>query len=194
MNVETLPKEHGFPVRLVVPGKYGYKWVKWINHIEVIDYDHKGFWESRGWDDDADITPLSEWWPHASLLSIAAIFGGISAISGLKFSNKSKFWSDLPVSRRFHNISSYIYYLILFPVFFYWIFVTYDMRGDVFYTNHGKVALAVIVLHTIGFISGLSLLKNSKKLRMTHLFTNILGYFLLLGTMISGIIISVSTV
>ena len=49
MNGETLPKEHGFPVRLVVPGKYGYKWVKWINHIEVIDYDHKGFWESRGY-------------------------------------------------------------------------------------------------------------------------------------------------
>ena len=32
---QTLPKEHGYPVRLVVKGKYGYLWVKWVNRIEV---------------------------------------------------------------------------------------------------------------------------------------------------------------
>lgn len=36
MNDETLPKEHGFPARLVLPGALGYKWVKWIVAIEVV--------------------------------------------------------------------------------------------------------------------------------------------------------------
>lgn len=37
MNGEPLMKEHGFPLRLVVPGWYGIAWVKWLNRIEVLD-------------------------------------------------------------------------------------------------------------------------------------------------------------
>ena len=37
MNGEPLEKEHGFPLRLVVPGWFGISWVKWLNRIEVID-------------------------------------------------------------------------------------------------------------------------------------------------------------
>ena len=37
MNGEPLTKEHGFPLRLVVPGWFGISWVKWLNRIEVID-------------------------------------------------------------------------------------------------------------------------------------------------------------
>ena len=33
---QTLPKEHGYPLRLVVKGKYGSTWVKWVERIEVI--------------------------------------------------------------------------------------------------------------------------------------------------------------
>ncbi len=54
MNGVELPVEHGYPVRLVAPGKYGYKWAKWIVRIEVVDYDKKGYWESRGYSDEAD--------------------------------------------------------------------------------------------------------------------------------------------
>jgi len=36
MNDVTLPREHGFPLRLVLPGALGYKWVKWIVKIEVL--------------------------------------------------------------------------------------------------------------------------------------------------------------
>jgi hypothetical protein len=45
----------GYPYRAVVPCKYGYKWVGWIDEIEVVDYDYKGTWESWGFSDDADI-------------------------------------------------------------------------------------------------------------------------------------------
>jgi DMSO/TMAO reductase YedYZ molybdopterin-dependent catalytic subunit len=37
MNGEPLMKEHGFPLRLIVPGWFGISWVKWLNRIEVID-------------------------------------------------------------------------------------------------------------------------------------------------------------
>lgn len=37
MNGQPLTREHGFPLRLVVPGWYGIAWVKWLNRIEVID-------------------------------------------------------------------------------------------------------------------------------------------------------------
>ena len=53
VNGETLLPQHGFPVRLVIPGKYGMKWAKWIHTIEFVDYDYKGYWERRGWSDYA---------------------------------------------------------------------------------------------------------------------------------------------
>lgn len=51
MNGEALPKEHGFPIRLVCPRFYGYKWIKWMAYINVTTIDYQGFWESRGYND-----------------------------------------------------------------------------------------------------------------------------------------------
>ena len=49
MNGAPLPQKHGGPVRLVVPGLFGEKNIKWITGIEVVDYDAKGFYEQQGW-------------------------------------------------------------------------------------------------------------------------------------------------
>jgi len=54
-NRTVLSDDNGYPYRLVVPCKYGYKWVKWITEIEVVDYDYKGTYESTGYSDEADI-------------------------------------------------------------------------------------------------------------------------------------------
>jgi len=54
-NGTVLSPTNGYPYRLVVPCKYGYKWVKWITEIEVVDYDYKGTYESMGYSDEADI-------------------------------------------------------------------------------------------------------------------------------------------
>ena len=66
MNGETLPQGHGYPARLLVPGIYGMKHVKWITQIEVVNTDYKGYWQQSGWSDPAPIrmttridTPLS---------------------------------------------------------------------------------------------------------------------------------------
>lgn len=54
VNGETLPGDLGFPVRLVVPGKLGYKWIKWVDKIEIIEGPYKGYWEKRGYSNEAD--------------------------------------------------------------------------------------------------------------------------------------------
>ena len=52
MNGEPLPRIHGYPVRLIVPGMYGEKNVKWVTGIEVVDHDVQGFYEQQGWGPD----------------------------------------------------------------------------------------------------------------------------------------------
>ena len=43
-------------LRLVVPGRWGYKWISQINHIELVNYDFKGFYESSGYSDTAEVS------------------------------------------------------------------------------------------------------------------------------------------
>jgi DMSO/TMAO reductase YedYZ molybdopterin-dependent catalytic subunit len=59
MNGEALTPTHGFPVRLLVPGIYGMKNVKWITKIEAVDFDFRGYWQRRGWDDRAEYKTMS---------------------------------------------------------------------------------------------------------------------------------------
>ncbi len=43
----------GETLRLVVPGRWGYKWINQLTTITLMDYDYKGRWESQGYSDDA---------------------------------------------------------------------------------------------------------------------------------------------
>lgn len=56
-NDITLPPNRGFPFQVVAEGKYGYKWAKWVTRIELsADTSFRGYWESRGYNNDANIT------------------------------------------------------------------------------------------------------------------------------------------
>ena len=58
MNGVVLPPERGFPFQLVAEDKLGYKWIKWITRIELSDdANYKGYWEQRGFDNEADVNP-----------------------------------------------------------------------------------------------------------------------------------------
>lgn len=61
MNGEPLPLEHGFPVRMVVPGLYGYvSATKWVVDLEVTTFAEKaGYWTSRGWSSHGPIKTAS---------------------------------------------------------------------------------------------------------------------------------------
>jgi DMSO/TMAO reductase YedYZ molybdopterin-dependent catalytic subunit len=49
MNGEPLPARHGFPARVIAPGLFGEKNVKWVTRIELVDREVKGFYELQGW-------------------------------------------------------------------------------------------------------------------------------------------------
>lgn len=55
MDGAALRREHGFPARIVVPGIYGMKNVKWVESIEAVSRDYQGYWQERGWSDVARV-------------------------------------------------------------------------------------------------------------------------------------------
>jgi DMSO/TMAO reductase YedYZ molybdopterin-dependent catalytic subunit len=55
INGRVLDEMRGFPFQLVAESKLGYKWIKWINRIEVSDQPYRGFWEERGYSNEADV-------------------------------------------------------------------------------------------------------------------------------------------
>ncbi len=56
MNGLDLPTERGYPFQGVAEDRFGYKWAKWVTEIEVSnDPDYRGYWEQRGYDNDAEL-------------------------------------------------------------------------------------------------------------------------------------------
>jgi len=53
MDGKPISRAHGAPVRLVMPEMYGYKSVKWVQHIELARATQPGYWEQNGYDADA---------------------------------------------------------------------------------------------------------------------------------------------
>ena len=53
-NDKPLTPDHGWPLRLVVPQRYGWKSAKWINGLEFLQRDQMGFWEVRGYHIDGN--------------------------------------------------------------------------------------------------------------------------------------------
>ncbi len=51
---EALAREHGGPVRAVVPSLYFWKSAKWVKHIAVLEHDVPGYWETRGYHNEGD--------------------------------------------------------------------------------------------------------------------------------------------
>jgi DMSO/TMAO reductase YedYZ molybdopterin-dependent catalytic subunit len=56
---KLLPKDHGFPLRIWIPDRYGMKQPKWITGIEVTDEYQPGYWVERNWDEAARVKATS---------------------------------------------------------------------------------------------------------------------------------------
>jgi len=54
MNGQPLPRQHGFPLRIFIPGKYGMKMPKWLTRIEFVDREFLGYWEWQGWSNSSE--------------------------------------------------------------------------------------------------------------------------------------------
>ena len=48
-----LPTAHGYPARIVIPGRYGMKSPKWLDGIQLTNHETNGYWEQQGWDHNA---------------------------------------------------------------------------------------------------------------------------------------------
>ncbi len=59
MNGVPLPLGHGFPARIIAPGHYGMKHVQWLTGIELVTSDYKGYYQRKGWSDDAIVKTMS---------------------------------------------------------------------------------------------------------------------------------------
>jgi DMSO/TMAO reductase YedYZ molybdopterin-dependent catalytic subunit len=79
MNGEALPREHGFPARIIVPGIYGMKNVKWLTEIEAVDFDYQGYWMVRGWSDIATVKTESRIdTPTEGTVTLPAMLAGVA--------------------------------------------------------------------------------------------------------------------
>jgi DMSO/TMAO reductase YedYZ molybdopterin-dependent catalytic subunit len=95
MNGEPLRREHGFPARLLIPGIYGMKNVKWLTGVSIVANDFKGFWQQQGWDDAAPYqtesridTPHDRSAVSSGALSIGGVaFAGDRGISSVEVSS-----------------------------------------------------------------------------------------------------------
>ena len=81
MNGEPLPLEHGYPVRMVVPGLYGFvSATKWVVDLEVTRFaDSKAYWTERGWSERGPIKTMARVEVPASFAKVPA---GRTAIGG----------------------------------------------------------------------------------------------------------------
>ena len=105
MNGSPLAKEHGAPARLLIPGIYGMKNVKWLTGITIVASDFKGFWQNQGWDDAAPYqtearidAPRGHATVPAGPLSVGGVaFAGNRGVSAVEISTDGeKTW--LPAS------------------------------------------------------------------------------------------------
>jgi DMSO/TMAO reductase YedYZ molybdopterin-dependent catalytic subunit len=84
MNGEDLPRAHGYPVRIFIPGKFGQKQPKWITRIEFVNHAYLGYWENKGWSDEC------ERWAHARFTDLqdgAKISGKSFVLTGYAVGN-----------------------------------------------------------------------------------------------------------
>ncbi|MCL4387794.1 molybdopterin-dependent oxidoreductase [Candidatus Marsarchaeota archaeon] len=74
-NGKPLEKEHGGPVRALIPMLYFWKSTKWLDGIEVMDENKPGFWEKRGYNMRGDYNKEERYWKGLNFVNKLVFFG-----------------------------------------------------------------------------------------------------------------------
>ena len=76
MGDQPLTPEHGFPARVLIPGRFGMKQPKWVRRMQVADHDEDGYWVQRGWDKEAVVRTMSriDWPSNGASVAAASPF------------------------------------------------------------------------------------------------------------------------
>ena len=94
LNGAPLPASHGFPARIVLPGHYGMKGPKWLDGIDLVTQETRGYWEQQGWDHNALVrtnsridTPRDSEIVHLGPVDVAGVaFAGTRGIKSVELS------------------------------------------------------------------------------------------------------------
>jgi len=109
MNGMPLPDRHGYPLRMIVPGYFGEKNVKWLTRVEVTDANAKGFYEAQGWGPDFIVPTRSridvpDDWSSFSLGKLTSpievkgiAYGGDRGVSRVELSFDGQTWNDAEI-------------------------------------------------------------------------------------------------
>ncbi|CCQ89194.1 putative Oxidoreductase, molybdopterin binding [Nitrospina gracilis 3/211] len=111
MNGKPLTRDHGFPLRVLVPGYYGIKQVKWLKEIRIQNGPHKGYWQKLNWTQSGKVKifsridhPQQGQWLEARRTTLRGVaFAGDRGIQYVQVSlDGEKSWSlaklDKPLS------------------------------------------------------------------------------------------------
>jgi DMSO/TMAO reductase YedYZ molybdopterin-dependent catalytic subunit len=100
-----LPKAHGYPARILIPGHYGMKGPKWLDSIDLVNHEAGGYWEQQGWDHNAVIKTTARFdIPHRGdivkrgTIALAGVaFAGTRGISKVEYSvDNGARWTQAP--------------------------------------------------------------------------------------------------
>ncbi|MBI3968778.1 MAG: lycopene cyclase domain-containing protein [Chloroflexi bacterium] len=78
MNGRRLSRSHGFPARVLLPGVYGFKNVKWLDTIELLTAASPGYWQERGWTESAVVKTTAR-------IDVARSEGSGALVAGVAF-------------------------------------------------------------------------------------------------------------
>lgn len=84
MNGEPLPPAHGFPLRVILPDRYGMKQPRWLRRISVVSRNPSGYWERRGWCSECRIRMT------ARIDSAKPRSDGLWEVAGIAFCGQSR--------------------------------------------------------------------------------------------------------
>jgi DMSO/TMAO reductase YedYZ molybdopterin-dependent catalytic subunit len=105
MNGQPLPRAHGYPLRVLMPGRYGMKMPKWLTRIEFVDKEYLGYWERQGWsnagdrhtqavvDDPHNLAKIS----GQTFVITGYAIGGKTGISKVEISLDGRDWQEVEI-------------------------------------------------------------------------------------------------
>jgi len=104
MNGHELPREHGHPVRILLPGHWGEVNVKWVREVEVVDENPDGYWERRGWDGTGRVNRVAKLWSVETDDGTARVGGhayaGLAGVETVEVSTDGgETWNDADLSQ-----------------------------------------------------------------------------------------------
>ncbi len=104
MGGAPLAEEHGFPLRLYTPDRFGMKNPKWIVLLELVGEDYRGYWEQRGWSEQAFVKITSvidaiESGPDGIVRAGGIAFSGARGVAGVEIRVDGGEWMRAELNR-----------------------------------------------------------------------------------------------